>query len=113
MITVDDLWSAVENVQGGALSIDDFQRWLRKGSYNFHASGNQNLIDAIFAVEAVLSEYSFADMGDDLTKRGLVIAIRPFLSRRVYVDPIGVTAGRPLVSAASANSSVPLDARAA
>lgn len=83
MLSVDQISNAVSEVSAQRMSIEEFERWFRKGSRNFHACGDPNLIGAIFAVEAVLSEYRFAGMHESSARLELVNAVRPFEQPKV------------------------------
>jgi hypothetical protein len=64
----------------GKMSLDDFERWFRRSSRNVHDWGNPELIEAVLTLEAALSEYRFADLGETAIGKELAIAIRPFVS---------------------------------
>lgn len=63
------------------ISIDDFVRWFRSASRNFHAYPDKQAVAAIFEIESVLSEYRDGLSGQS-TQKDLAAAIRPFERRR-------------------------------
>ncbi len=79
MLTVDQISGAVADVSVGRLALDEFERWIRRESRNMHSWADGGVIDAVMSVEAVLSEWRFADMPDALAKQELANAIRPFV----------------------------------
>lgn len=80
MLTIPAIESKVSDVSADPLSVEDFERWIRKESRNVHAWGNEDLIAAVMAVEAVLSEYRYAGMSPQNVVAELANAIRPFAS---------------------------------
>jgi hypothetical protein len=79
MLSIHQISSAVSDVSADRMSIEEFERWLRKGSRNVHACGDDALVSAVLSVEAALSEYRFADMEEDKAKEELATVIRPFI----------------------------------
>ena len=88
MLNIHQLRDAIADVQEGAMSIDAFERWMRRASLNVHRWGDENLIEAILSVEAVLSEYHFAEMEISTAREELATAIRPFVSAELPRFPV-------------------------
>ena len=92
MLSVNQISEAIDELSHG-FSVADFERWLRRDSRNVHAWGSEYLKQAVLAVEAVLSEFQFANMEEGAAKLELVKAIRPFVVHDVgdvaaYTIPI-------------------------
>lgn len=68
------------------MAVESFERWLRNASRNVHAWGTADLIDAVLAVEAVLSEFHFDGLEEENVGEELDNAIRPFVVRDEVVE---------------------------
>lgn len=79
MLTIDDLNSAIHQVLDGRIHLEDFERWMRRESRDVHVWGSAGIVQAVLAIEAVLSEYHFADMDEAVASAEIVAAIRPFV----------------------------------
>jgi hypothetical protein len=75
---------------GSALSVDDFERWFRRASRNFHAYSDERHVSAIFEVESVLSLYRLGEIDEKLVAAELADAIRPFEEKRPLPDLVVV-----------------------
>lgn len=71
----------IAEIEQGCLSVDDFERWFRLASRNFHSDQDEDAKSAIFEIENVLSEYH-ADLDELAAQRDLAEAIRPFEEQR-------------------------------
>lgn len=78
MLNLQQISNAVADVSMRRISIEEFERWLRKESRNFHASGDAVLVSAVLSVETVLSEYRFAEMTEAIAAQELANAICHF-----------------------------------
>jgi hypothetical protein len=78
MIKAAQISDQINEIVDDRLSIDEFERWLRRESRNFHAYPDKQAVAAIFEIESVLSEYH-AGLDDESTKRELKAVIRPFV----------------------------------
>jgi len=77
MLSQAQLADEIVAASAGDSSIDDFEDWFRERSRNVHVWGSDELVRFVFAVEAVFSEYHFADLDDAGTRAAL---------RRVLLD---------------------------
>jgi hypothetical protein len=56
----------------------EFTRWFRRASRNVHRWGSKTTLDAVFAVEGVLSDYFFDGLAETSLKAELAGAVYPF-----------------------------------
>ncbi len=82
MLSIQEIERAISGMGPQGMSGEDFERWLRRESRNVHAWGDEELIQAVLSVEAVLSEYRFGGIGEGATQRELANAIVPSLHRQ-------------------------------
>jgi hypothetical protein len=78
MISESQISKQIAELANSQNSVDDFEEWFRIHSRNVHSWGDRLLLEVVFSIEAVLSEYHFADLDEDLVKQELANAIRPF-----------------------------------
>ncbi len=88
MLSQEQLAHAVADLAKKGGSIDEFARWFRAASRGAHNLPDGKLLNEIFAIEAILSEYHFADMPDDVVLKELANAVPPFASPQVSVRMI-------------------------
>ncbi len=84
MLDVNQLNNAVSDVANDLLSMQEFERWLRGASRNVHEWGDEDLNNAVLSLESVLSDYHFEDLAEEVAKKELANAIRPFVPPRYY-----------------------------
>jgi hypothetical protein len=60
------------------VSLEDFEDWFRDNTRNFHTWSDSFLIDLVFAIEAVFSEYHFDDLAEEETEKRLENTLRRF-----------------------------------
>jgi hypothetical protein len=86
MFTLEELSRQIAACNNGSLSIQQFVDWFEgncAGAYEI-----ESLRDATVAVDAALSEYHYDEIDEDLLKKELAVAVRPFaLSELAPVDP--------------------------
>jgi len=87
MLNIHQLSDAISHVKPENESIEQFERWLRRESRNVHSWGEEAVVDAVLAVESVLSSYRFDSMQPDEVKKELENAVRPFDSPYSVLDP--------------------------
>ena len=80
MLNIQQISDAISDLRRYG-SIEDFERWLRRESRNVHSWGSESLVQAVLAVEAVLSECRFAGMQDAVAQQELANAVRPFVPK--------------------------------
>lgn len=78
MLNVQQISNAASDISNGHISVEDFERWLRRASRNVHAWGSPKLLSAVLSVEAVLSDYRFSGLEESKVAEELANAIRPF-----------------------------------
>ena len=88
MLNHDQLSNAIADVSAEHMHVDDFERWFRVQSRGAHLLADSRLLEEVFAIEAVLSEYHASDMADEIASRELVNAIRPFAESRWEVEVV-------------------------
>ena len=62
-----------------SLSAENFERWFRRESQDFHRYADKDCAEAIFEVENVLSEYHLGTLDESSVVAQLANAIRPFV----------------------------------
>ena len=83
MVRLEDLAAKIAEIRNEPESIEEFERWIRGSSRNMHAWGSEELIEAVLAVEAALSEYRFGGLSPAQAQEELANAIRPFVPSTV------------------------------
>jgi hypothetical protein len=78
MLNVHEISNAGRDVRDGRMSVEDFERWLRRRSRNVHAWGDAELVSAVLAVESVLSDFRFDGLAEEQVAEQLENAVRPF-----------------------------------
>jgi hypothetical protein len=78
MLNVHQIREAASDVSSGRMSVEDFERWLRKASRNVHAWGDAELVSAVLLVESVLSDFRFDGLEEDGVGKELAAALAPF-----------------------------------
>jgi hypothetical protein len=56
MIELKELSNRLAECSAGEISIGDFEDWFVLNSWNIHQANNPELLDAVFRIEALLSE---------------------------------------------------------
>ena len=84
MLSLISLSKQIASLVPESASIFEFERWFRSESLNVHSWGSDQLIDAVFSIEAVLSEYHFADMEEPVVKQELANHLCECEARFVY-----------------------------
>jgi hypothetical protein len=69
MITVDQIRSAVQQVILSKISLDDFDEWLTKASWNMHKDSKVEAVRMVGNIELMLAEFDSGDLSErDLRK---------------------------------------------
>lgn len=84
MLNVHQISNAAADVSMGEMSVEEFERWFRRGSRDCHAWGDADFLSAALSVESVLSEYRFGNLEEDKVGLELENAVRPFVSHRSF-----------------------------
>ena len=79
MFSLSQLSEQIAAVCDGRRQFGDFEDWFRAESRNAHLSNNRDLLDAVFSVEDVLSQYHAEGLRGVGLRRELENAIRPFV----------------------------------
>lgn len=87
MFNANQISLRISEIKAHRFSVEDFERWFRAESKNFHSWASEDLSKAIFEVESVLSEYHLAELRDDVAVKELANAIRPFERIAVPASP--------------------------
>ena len=77
MLKPDQISAQIAEIEDGRLSVEEFERWFRRASRNFHAYPDESARTAIFEIENVLSGYH-EDLDETAARKELAEAIRPF-----------------------------------
>jgi hypothetical protein len=77
MLRPSQISEQIAKMADNHLSVEEFERWFRIASRNFHAYQDEAARAAIFEIENVLSEYH-EDLDEEATQRELAAAIFPF-----------------------------------
>jgi hypothetical protein len=80
MLTTNQLADQIEQYRRGSLSLLAFEDWFSDQSWNIHQSNRQHDIDAVFAIEDILSRRHSDGLDEETLKQELANAVRPFVS---------------------------------
>jgi hypothetical protein len=69
MITAMDLLNGLRSK--AVFSIEEFEDWFDRSSWNVHQQNDQRLTDAVFAIEAIFSDYYSMRLSADSVKAEL------------------------------------------
>jgi hypothetical protein len=97
MLNVMQLSSQVVALAANRLGFDEFEEWFRSESRNVHLWGDERLNRAVFSIEAIFSEYHFADLDEDSAIQEMVNSVRPFERAHLekYVAPSPAPMSKP------------------
>ena len=111
MLSIRQISNRIDDLSAERESLFDFERWFRLSSRDVHLWGSDQLIDAVFSIEAVFSEYHFADMEEPVVKQELENAIRPFERLKHLRDTKVVAASLNEASGVQSNQAIVLRLR--
>ncbi|HCC57743.1 MAG TPA: hypothetical protein DEQ47_10865 [Solibacterales bacterium] len=80
MLNVRQLSEKIDELAADRVSVYDFERWFRTESKDFHQWADARLKDAVFSIEAALSEYHFAELEESKLKVELSAAVCPLVA---------------------------------
>jgi hypothetical protein len=105
MISVSEIQQKIGELASQRIEAAAFERWFRKASRNFHQLPSGQLKHAIFAIEAVFSEYHFANLEESALARELAEAIRPFCTIEPSYAAVEIRYGEPSWGTSTAGNS--------
>jgi hypothetical protein len=94
MITVDQIRSVLQQVVLSKMSLDDFDEWLTKTSWNMHKDSVPDAIQAVGKIELCLAEAGRKEISDQDLAQDLLASLPSVEIRNVMVSVIVCTGGR-------------------
>jgi hypothetical protein len=78
MLRRSELLNAVECLQGGALSLDDFEEWFRNHSRGMFGESPE-ILRACLTIDSAFAELSYGALTPEGFREELAEAVRPFV----------------------------------
>src|SRR5581483_11504161 len=77
MFTADELLQNASEYQSGSMAFDAFEQWFENNSVDAYTDPDIDELRA--AVDGALAQYYYDGVGEDVFRKELVNAIRPFV----------------------------------